>query len=738
MSIFELKDKTGFSPPVQFQNTTEETTILSEGIKVKNILVLVSSEEYYFENKDRQKEDNVIRIYAKKNDKQLINKKVISLPQSGLTYNDLTIYGVTLSKNLVIKINEDKTAVKAIVDDTIKWLKIASHSERSNFRIVLTIMIQNHVRHFPKDFVYEPPKAYEEFYEMLQVCVKIGFLDISETAGLISKEVFSALANTIRKLKFGEERWNPNIGKDNDEKSKENSDKKYNPLLFDLTKIKETISNNLQDLEQKNNDNINSSLNSVEKIPNFNNITPHLQNVIEQAKNFIVRIILEGLEKIVNNLDHLVKLYNAYIVGFINGVIDFIAEIVEAIGFLFSLFNYESIKQLIEGVRKFINEVSWKEIRQLLKKELQKLFAFMIGDEAYKNAYEFGLFIPKMLEYAVDIIFIAKGSVNTARKLATTIKDIPDITKKVSKTFNDFANDVKLLKLNRKTIDELAEKGITVDVNYKINITANAGIPTKIIDGKDIKVYHDNVLLESFIDEAKANQYLERLKDPDFLNKEIAKKPKKLDDIAKSLDTKYREALEKRNFIIAKRSGKSTIDIIEIKNKKEVLRYRGADWEVENVMKVMSKSNKEVLRLFDNVIKGLMPRLVFNPFKDALKPLREAGVFIRKSARGLVPDFLSTPQFLYRGDPKFGKIEIKLTGVDDLDFKSANIKSDILKEIPKDRNTPEGYTWHHMDDYDPIKGTCTMQLVETKIHKLTATHTGGFGLLKRLFNVRRK
>jgi A nuclease of the HNH/ENDO VII superfamily with conserved WHH len=41
------------------------------------------------------------------------------------------------------------------------------------------------------------------------------------------------------------------------------------------------------------------------------------------------------------------------------------------------------------------------------------------------------------------------------------------------------------------------------------------------------------------------------------------------------------------------------------------------------------------------------------------------------------------------------------------------------------------YTWHHLDDFDPVTGECTMQLVETSAHSTVGmTHTGSVGQYK--------
>ncbi len=69
----------------------------------------------------------------------------------------------------------------------------------------------------------------------------------------------------------------------------------------------------------------------------------------------------------------------------------------------------------------------------------------------------------------------------------------------------------------------------------------------------------------------------------------------------------------------------------------------------------------------------------------------------------------------------------KLNGSDYFDFKLANELAglNILKT--------KGYTWHHLDDFDPVHGTCTMQLVETKFHIKTNPHFGSVEIVKQFF-----
>ncbi|MFS8070980.1 MAG: HNH endonuclease, partial [Byssovorax sp.] len=52
------------------------------------------------------------------------------------------------------------------------------------------------------------------------------------------------------------------------------------------------------------------------------------------------------------------------------------------------------------------------------------------------------------------------------------------------------------------------------------------------------------------------------------------------------------------------------------------------------------------------------------------------------------------------------------------DFKAANQAAGF------DR-TPQGYSWHHLDDYDPATKRGTLQLVETSAHQANTPHSGG-------------
>ena len=75
------------------------------------------------------------------------------------------------------------------------------------------------------------------------------------------------------------------------------------------------------------------------------------------------------------------------------------------------------------------------------------------------------------------------------------------------------------------------------------------------------------------------------------------------------------------------------------------------------------------------------------------------------------PDF---SPYRYSGSDGKGLVTINYSGNRNTDFNLANAEAGFP-------STPEGYTWHHMEDMS------SMELILTVVHKLFP-HTGGFSL----------
>jgi len=94
---------------------------------------------------------------------------------------------------------------------------------------------------------------------------------------------------------------------------------------------------------------------------------------------------------------------------------------------------------------------------------------------------------------------------------------------------------------------------------------------------------------------------------------------------------------------------------------------------------------------------------------------------------GLAPlsgvDF-SGSDSLYQGGAN--TVKIQMQGSRYRDFKAANAQAGYKSTSGNftGKSHPDGYTWHHVDDYDPVTNTSTMQLVETSAHEATYPHKG--------------
>ena len=90
-------------------------------------------------------------------------------------------------------------------------------------------------------------------------------------------------------------------------------------------------------------------------------------------------------------------------------------------------------------------------------------------------------------------------------------------------------------------------------------------------------------------------------------------------------------------------------------------------------------------------------------------------------------NFANSPS-LYNGDAGTPIVQIPLQGSRGRDFTQANIAGGFDTQ-------PAGYTWHHLDDFDPATGMSTMQLVETGAHSSVA-HGGSVAQFQQEFGVK--
>jgi hypothetical protein len=94
---------------------------------------------------------------------------------------------------------------------------------------------------------------------------------------------------------------------------------------------------------------------------------------------------------------------------------------------------------------------------------------------------------------------------------------------------------------------------------------------------------------------------------------------------------------------------------------------------------------------------------------------------VKRSERGGV-NFAKSPYLFPVGPGQKNIVKITYSGRRSSDFRAANEEAGLKMFGSK---PPKGYTWHHLDDWNPVTNTRTMQLVRRKIHEATYPHRGG-------------
>ena len=329
--------------------------------------------------------------------------------------------------------------------------------------------------------------------------IKLAVVDLDKTAKTVAKLVFIEFANAIRKLKLGEERWNPNV---KETKYYEDYGLEYNPLFPNISKFKSTI---IETLEIKLSNLNPEKLLGIDFVPELQDIKTHLNTFIKDIVNNFIKSTIKAVKIVLENTDHLAKMYNAYTVGFINGVIEFIARIAEFLGQLILLtFTYDGQQAFINTISEFWDKVSWDAVVKLISDTFGELFSYVKSTGGYKMAYDFGRFIPGLLELIIDIVAITKGAIRVVKK-----------SKEIIGAFNNEIKRLEILatlNIDRKTLQALQEKDISIEIQpIYSSAQLSSGVPIKIPDGKKYHISYKDVIIETFDSDDKATNFLNQL-----------------------------------------------------------------------------------------------------------------------------------------------------------------------------------------------------------------------------------
>jgi uncharacterized protein RhaS with RHS repeats len=92
-------------------------------------------------------------------------------------------------------------------------------------------------------------------------------------------------------------------------------------------------------------------------------------------------------------------------------------------------------------------------------------------------------------------------------------------------------------------------------------------------------------------------------------------------------------------------------------------------------------------------------------------------------------DFTGSPDLFPAAEGQRNIVEITMQGSRSRDFVQA------FKEANISKSDATGYTWHHLNDFNPETGRTTMQLVKTQAHIDSFPHAGSADQFAKHFGV---
>lgn len=91
-------------------------------------------------------------------------------------------------------------------------------------------------------------------------------------------------------------------------------------------------------------------------------------------------------------------------------------------------------------------------------------------------------------------------------------------------------------------------------------------------------------------------------------------------------------------------------------------------------------------------------------------------ITLKSSKNGLCADYSLTPEFLAKGEVIEGANILRIKIKPGKNGRTADFTECWKKSTLSEAEYVDDFTWHHMDDFDPVTGECTMQLVESVVH----------------------
>lgn len=140
----------------------------------------------------------------------------------------------------------------------------------------------------------------------------------------------------------------------------------------------------------------------------------------------------------------------------------------------------------------------------------------------------------------------------------------------------------------------------------------------------------------------------------------------------------------------------------------------------KNILNVI-ESEKRLKKIYDT-LKNMSKSNKFKPGKNALM---ENGYKVPLSKNGVSADYRDTEYLFQVSGTEKNIVKIRLTG----DRETDKLLCWELSGINPTQEIKDRFVWHHMNDFDPINGTCEMQLVLDLVHTASKPHYGATSLV---------
>jgi len=354
-------------------------------------------------------------------------------------------------------------------------------------------------------------------------------------------------ASELRLLKIksegeDEKYWNGNLPKN-----------KYEPFfipkpLLEIDNLKQ------EDIEKVLNKPIQYLRELVDKKINKSPLVPRwakdkIQSIIfnleEQNKKY-AKTIVEKLQISLDTLKH----YNAYYVGIMNGILTFIADILDLVALIVIIskqeLGFKLTDQLREAFENILNEAIYntEKFKEQLDEQIMYLsinyanWFYRFENNSYFKLKQIGELVPEVLSAIISWLKVAKANKVASLAADLTKQEIKEIKEKLLKESVEEVVE-KSKKETKEKLDEIVEKGVKKgDINKSFFGNTEFTLQKYLPKGKVLGQTKDNTCVANSlrmilddVDITRTEKYLESALKTESDGVSIFKIPKTLSDM---------------------------------------------------------------------------------------------------------------------------------------------------------------------------------------------------------------